>query len=153
MLGCHLPTWTGRHGCPTRPPFPRDAARTARLLDGALRLWRGPVFGGLCGGTLSQLAGARYEEYRIRAMELRFDAVLRLGQHAAILADLAEAHASHPLRERFCEQLSSVAWRGGESTGGAQRLSLRAGLVRPTSCISGRCHSAADDHVSTNHPR
>jgi DNA-binding SARP family transcriptional activator len=92
---------------------PDDAPRTARLLGEALALWRGPVFGGFTGGTLSQLAGARYEEYRMRAMELRFDAELRLGRHAAVLAELAEAHTNHPLRERFCEQLMIALYCSG----------------------------------------
>ncbi|GHI05747.1 hypothetical protein AQI88_10070 [Streptomyces cellostaticus] len=92
---------------------PGDAARTARLLGEALALWRGPVFGGFAAGTLCQLAGARYEEYRMRAMELRFDAELRLGRHAAVLAELAEAHTNHPLRERFCEQLMVALYCSG----------------------------------------
>ncbi|MGW2646739.1 AfsR/SARP family transcriptional regulator [Streptomyces sp. NPDC001393] len=92
---------------------PDDAALIARLLGEALGLWRGPVFGGFPGGTLCQLAGARYEEYRMRAMELRFDAELRLGHHAAVLAELAEAHTNHPLRERFCEQLMIALYGSG----------------------------------------
>ncbi|MFF5019011.1 BTAD domain-containing putative transcriptional regulator [Streptomyces sp. NPDC001165] len=91
----------------------RDAARTARLLGESLAMWRGPAFGGTPGGPLCQLAGARYEEYRMRAMELRFDAELRLGHHAAILAELAETHSHHPLRERFCEQLMIALYCSG----------------------------------------
>ncbi|MFE0385556.1 BTAD domain-containing putative transcriptional regulator [Streptomyces bungoensis] len=92
---------------------PADAAGTARLLGDALGMWRGPVFGGFTGGTLCQLAAARFEEYRMRAMELRFEAELRLGRHAAVLAELTEAHAGHPLRERFCEQLMIALYRSG----------------------------------------
>ncbi|MFE9453581.1 BTAD domain-containing putative transcriptional regulator [Streptomyces sp. NPDC006739] len=92
---------------------PHDAGRVAGLLGSALALWRGPVFGGFPGGTLCQLAGARYDEYRMRAMELRFDAELRLGHHAALLAELAEAHTNHPLRERFCEQLMIALYCSG----------------------------------------
>ncbi|MGW1590736.1 AfsR/SARP family transcriptional regulator [Streptomyces sp. NPDC002386] len=90
-----------------------DPAYIARLLGDALALWRGPVFGGFACGTLCQLAGARYDEYRMRAMELRFDAELRLGRHAAVLAELTEAHANHPLRERFCEQLMIALYCSG----------------------------------------
>ena len=92
---------------------PGDAAHTARLLGEALAMWRGPVFGGFAAGTLCQLAGARLEEYRMRAMELRFDAELRLGRHAAVLAELTEAHTNHPLRERFCEQLMIALYCSG----------------------------------------
>ncbi|MDO0926344.1 AfsR/SARP family transcriptional regulator [Streptomyces sp. TG1A-8] len=92
---------------------PADAAHSARMLRDALAMWRGPVFGGFSGGTLCQLAGVRYEEYRMRAMELRFDAELRLGRHAAVLAELTEAHTNHPLRERFCEQLMIALYCSG----------------------------------------
>ncbi|MBV2355226.1 AfsR/SARP family transcriptional regulator [Streptomyces sp. J2-1] len=92
---------------------PSDAERAARLLGDALAMWRGPVFGGFTAGTLCQLAGARYEEYRMRAMELRFDAELRLGRPASLLAELHEAHTGHPLRERFCEQLMIALYRAG----------------------------------------
>ncbi|MFE2102687.1 AfsR/SARP family transcriptional regulator, partial [Streptomyces sp. NPDC059468] len=46
-------------------------------------------------------------------MELRFDAELRLGRHAAVLAELTEAHTNHPLRERFCEQLMIALYGSG----------------------------------------
>jgi DNA-binding SARP family transcriptional activator len=90
-----------------------DAATTARTLGAALATWRGPVFGGFTGGTICQLAAARYEEYRMRAMELRFEAELRSGHHAAVLAELQEAHTNHSLRERFCEQLMIALYRSG----------------------------------------
>lgn len=90
-----------------------DPAATAVLLRAAIGSWRGPVFGGFTGGAICQLAAARYEEYRMRAMELRFDAELRLGGHAAILAELHEAHHTYPLRERFCEQLMLALYRSG----------------------------------------
>jgi SARP family transcriptional regulator, regulator of embCAB operon len=90
-----------------------DPATTARLLGDALALWRGPVFGDFPGGDLCRLACTRYEEYRMRAMELRFDAELRLGHHAAVLAELRDAHVDHPLRERFCEQLMVALYRSG----------------------------------------
>ncbi|APY86587.1 hypothetical protein DCW30_18160 [Streptomyces alfalfae] len=90
-----------------------DDIATAQLLGQALAMWRGPVFGDFPGGTICQLACARYEEYRMRAMELRFEAELRLSRHAAMLAELHEAHSNHPLRERFCEQLMVALYRSG----------------------------------------
>ncbi|WP_411105016.1 AfsR/SARP family transcriptional regulator [Streptomyces sp. cmx-4-9] len=91
----------------------KDPSATAVLLGDALALWRGPVFGNFTGGTICQLACARYEEYRMRAMELRFEAELTLGRHAALLAELQDAHHTHPLRERFCEQLMIALYRSG----------------------------------------
>ncbi|MFJ9343557.1 BTAD domain-containing putative transcriptional regulator [Streptomyces sp. NPDC101733] len=91
----------------------KDPTATAVLLGDALALWRGPVFGNFTGGAICQLACARYEEYRMRAMELRFEAELTLGRHAALLAELQETHNTHPLRERFCEQLMIALYRSG----------------------------------------
>jgi DNA-binding SARP family transcriptional activator len=90
-----------------------DLAASAELLGRALAMWRGPVFGGFPGGTICQLAAARFEEYNMRALELRFDAELRLGRHATLLAELHETHSRFPLRERFCEQLMIALYRSG----------------------------------------
>ncbi|WP_284117877.1 AfsR/SARP family transcriptional regulator [Streptomyces fragilis] len=87
--------------------------RAAELLRQALGMWRGPAFGHFPGGAVCRLAGARYEEQRLRAMELLFDAELRVGRHARILAELNEAHISNPLRERFCEQFMIALYRSG----------------------------------------
>lgn len=86
---------------------------TVTLLRGALRLWRGAVCGGSPGGPLGKAAAARYEEHRLRALETLFDSELLLGRHAAVLAELREAHLADPLRERFCEQLMVALYRSG----------------------------------------
>jgi DNA-binding SARP family transcriptional activator len=106
-----------------------NPAAAAVLLRDALAMWRGPVFGGFAGGPSCQVARARYEEHRMRAMELRFDVELRLGMHAAVLPELHEAHRDHPLRERFCEQLMLALYRAGRQADalGIYRL-MRRGL-------------------------
>ncbi|WP_345043125.1 AfsR/SARP family transcriptional regulator [Streptomyces sannanensis] len=88
-------------------------AEAAALLRSALAMWRGPLFGPLPGGTVCRLASARYEEHRMRAQELLFDAELGAGRHASVLAELYEVHISNPLRERFCEQLMIALYRSG----------------------------------------
>lgn len=93
--------------------LPGHPERAAGLLRRALGMWRGPVFGHFPGGSACRLASARYEEHRLRAMELLFDAELGAGRHAQILAELNEAHISNPLRERFCEQLMIALYRSG----------------------------------------
>jgi DNA-binding SARP family transcriptional activator len=89
---------------------PKAAAATLRP---ALALWRGPAFGGPSGGSICRMAAARYEELRLRGMELLFDAQLATDRHATILVELNEAHAAHPLRERFCQQLMVALYRAG----------------------------------------
>ncbi|WP_329080815.1 BTAD domain-containing putative transcriptional regulator [Streptosporangium sp. NBC_01469] len=75
--------------------------RAAAHLGEALALWRGPALADVLDAPFSGTAAARLEELRVAAAEDRFDAGLRLGHHADILADLEAASAEHPLRERL----------------------------------------------------
>lgn len=90
-----------------------DPFGASESLRSALSLWQGPVFGGGSGGVLSQAAAMRYEEYRIRALEVYFECQMALGNHTLILGELRETHAENPLRERFCEQLMLALYRAG----------------------------------------
>ncbi|MFF9145945.1 AfsR/SARP family transcriptional regulator [Streptomyces sp. NPDC055051] len=112
---------------------PGDAAG---LLRSALSMWRGPVFGPLPGGSVCRLAGSLYEEHRLRARELLFDAELGAGRHASILPELCDAHVNNPLRERFCEQLMIALYRSGRQADALdtyrrmwQRLSEEIGVL------------------------
>ncbi|GAB7104218.1 hypothetical protein JCM4814A_25320 [Streptomyces phaeofaciens JCM 4814] len=91
----------------------RDPRRVRDLLRGALRLWRGPAVGGEAGGVLCRSAAARYDEYRIQALELLIDSELALGHHAHVLGELREVCAENPLRERFFEQLMLALYQSG----------------------------------------
>ncbi|MFF5718881.1 BTAD domain-containing putative transcriptional regulator [Streptomyces buecherae] len=77
---------------------PREAVP---LLGEALALWRGPAFADVLEAPYAGSAGARLEELRAAALEDRFEAELRLGRHAEVLADLQATAAEHPLRERL----------------------------------------------------
>lgn len=87
--------------------------RAANALRAALKLWRGPAFGGLPGGPKCACAATRYEEYRKQAVEYLFDAELRRGRHLAILGELQDTHHSDPLRESVCAQLMTALYRSG----------------------------------------
>ncbi|MFD7550992.1 BTAD domain-containing putative transcriptional regulator [Streptomyces sp. NPDC059816] len=115
---------------------PSHSAEAAGLLRSALSMWRGPVFGPLPGGSLCRLTSALYEEHRLRASELMFDAELSTGRHASILAELRDAHINNPLRERFCEQLMIALYRSGRQADALdtyrrmwQRLSEEIGVL------------------------
>ncbi|MEK8169278.1 AfsR/SARP family transcriptional regulator [Streptomyces sp. M19] len=119
---------------------PRGASESLRA---ALHMWRGPAFGGDAGGALSRAAAVRYEEYRIRAMELFFDSELALGNHTRVLGELREAHAENPLRERFCEQLMIALYRSGRQAEALEtyrhmwsRLTEDLG-IEPSPCCAG----------------
>lgn len=89
----------------------RDALAALDGFDAALALWRGPALGGVARGPALDAAVARLEEDRLGLVEDRFDALLALGRHAAVVGDLQEAVTEHPLRERLWGQLALALYR------------------------------------------
>ena len=65
-----------------------DAAETVRLLDGALRLWRGPAFGEFAFAEFARAEAARLDELRWTAIEERVEARLTLGAHEELVGEL-----------------------------------------------------------------
>lgn len=79
----------------------------------ALALWRGPVFGGLIGGPICEIAAAKYEESRTAALEYLYDLELKADGHTRIIPELTELVRKHPLREQFCSLLMVALYRAG----------------------------------------
>ncbi|MBH1937488.1 AfsR/SARP family transcriptional regulator [Streptomyces sp. AV19] len=73
----------------------------AALLTDALALWRGPAFAGFTGIPVVRAAADRLEEERLTAVEDRAEVLLSSGEHRALLGELADLTARHPLRERL----------------------------------------------------
>jgi DNA-binding SARP family transcriptional activator len=90
-----------------------DAAGASGLLGDALVLWRGPALADLSYEDFAQPAIARLEELRLAAHELRIEADLALGRDAALVAELEELVAGHPLRERLRGYLMLALYRSG----------------------------------------
>jgi SARP family transcriptional regulator, regulator of embCAB operon len=87
--------------------------RRARLRD-ALRMWRGPVLGGITGGPICQSGVRHLEDLRLSAYQLLFDAELELGNHAVIISEISElATTESPFQERYCEQYVIALCRSG----------------------------------------
>jgi DNA-binding SARP family transcriptional activator/tetratricopeptide (TPR) repeat protein len=90
----------------------RPDRRAARLRD-ALDLWRGR--------PLSDVAGLRWldaQAERVSALHLDAtlgltEARLELGEHAALVPELAELSRQHPYREDLCRQLMLALYRTG----------------------------------------
>jgi predicted ATPase/DNA-binding SARP family transcriptional activator len=78
-----------------------------RLLREALALWRGPAMQdvGLAESPAFDAAVTRLDGLHLTAMEDRFDAEIGLGHGAALVTELADAVAAHPLRERLVAAL------------------------------------------------
>jgi DNA-binding SARP family transcriptional activator len=89
-----------------------DPGGAARLLREALALWRGRLLGD-ADAEFVRAATARLDERRLTAQEDLYDAVLRTGSAAAVVADLYEAVAASPLRERLRGLLALALYRSG----------------------------------------
>ncbi|HTU72568.1 MAG TPA: BTAD domain-containing putative transcriptional regulator [Trebonia sp.] len=87
--------------------------RAAGLFTQALALWRGEPLSGLASAHLRRVEVPRLTELRDEAITARIDADLRLGRHGAVTAELRALVATHPLRERFWEQLVLALYRDG----------------------------------------
>ncbi|MCX5333837.1 MULTISPECIES: BTAD domain-containing putative transcriptional regulator [unclassified Streptomyces] len=73
----------------------------ARTLTAALGLWRGEALADVLEAPFAGAAATRLDELRAAAVEDRFDAELRAGRYADVLADLEAAGARQPLSERL----------------------------------------------------
>lgn len=89
-----------------------DPARCVELSRAALSLWRGEPYAGI-DVPVVVAAAAHLREHRLLVEEALYSAELRLGRHAAILADVAAFAAAHPLHERIQALLITALHLGG----------------------------------------
>lgn len=90
-----------------------DAAGARDLLREALDLWRGPALADVAGAPFAGPRAARLAELRASAIEDHADAAAALGATDALVEELREAVATHPLRERLRAQLMRALHGGG----------------------------------------
>ncbi|WFB08284.1 winged helix-turn-helix domain-containing protein [Streptomyces sp. LX-29] len=88
----------------------------AAALGTALGLWQGAALADVLEAPFAGAAAARLEEVRAAAAEDRFDAELRLGRHAEVMADLGAAGAAHPLSERLAGLRMRALWAAGRQS-------------------------------------
>ncbi|MGZ4381529.1 MAG: alpha/beta fold hydrolase [Gaiellaceae bacterium] len=89
-----------------------DAEAATGLLDEALGLWRGPALAEFS-EPFALHEGARLEEFRLAAVELRIEAELVLGRERDVIGELETLIAQHPLRERPRSQHMLALYRSG----------------------------------------
>jgi predicted ATPase/DNA-binding SARP family transcriptional activator len=82
-------------------------------LDRALALWAGPALADVAEHPVARVAAPRLEELRLRALELRNDARLALGEESAVLPEVEALVREHPYRERLREQQVLALYRAG----------------------------------------
>src|SRR5580692_1581538 len=92
--------------------------RRVRLLREALALWRGAAMQdvGLQDSAAFDAAVTRLEGLRLTATEDRFDAEIRLGHGAELVAELTGLVAAHPMRERLAAALMRALVAAGRDT-------------------------------------
>ncbi|MET7347030.1 BTAD domain-containing putative transcriptional regulator [Streptomyces mirabilis] len=89
-----------------------DHSRAATLLREALTLWRGPALADLPGAHAQV---TRLEELRLSASQDLIDADLALGGAPALVPELRELLAAHPLSERLYGQLMRALHASGRA--------------------------------------
>ncbi|MCX5277387.1 AfsR/SARP family transcriptional regulator [Streptomyces virginiae] len=92
-------------------PRPRAA-----LLDEALSLWRGEAYAGHTDDPAVRAAAARLEEERLSAVEESLGLRVSSGEHHAVLGELDQLVAAHPLRERLRAVQLRALYRAGRQT-------------------------------------
>jgi len=90
-----------------------DPEPALRTFEQALALWRGTALAEFAFADFAQREIRRLEELRLETVEGRFEAMLRLGRHGAVVAELETRVAEHPLRERLRGQLMLALYRSG----------------------------------------
>lgn len=90
-----------------------DPHRTVTELRSLLKLWRGPTLVGVTCGPICRAAAIRYDELRIAAWEMLFDAELRSGNHARMIPEIQDVLARHSFNERFWQQFIVALYRSG----------------------------------------
>jgi len=109
-----------------------DPAAAVRLLDEALRLWRGPALAGLDDAPSTRAEAARLEEERLAALESRAEALLGCGRQQDVIAELETLTTAHPFRERFWQQRMLALYRVGRQADALRAFAdLRAALITP----------------------
>ncbi len=89
-----------------------DPENATERLGQALALWRGPALAEFS-EPFARHEGARLEELRLSAVELRIEAELALGRPRDVVGELETLIAQHPLRERHRSQHMLALYRSG----------------------------------------
>ena len=88
-------------------------AETGNVLAAALQMWTGPPYADVADEEAIRPEVVRLTELRLKAVEQRVDADLRIGRHDAVLGELEALTRDHPFRERLRELQMVALYRSG----------------------------------------
>jgi DNA-binding SARP family transcriptional activator len=97
------------------------AGRDRDTVDGALALWRGAAFEDVDCHWLLRTVAPRLDALRLETVERRIDLDLAESRHAALVPELVELVAAHPLREPLWARLLVALDRSGRSAESLER--------------------------------
>jgi predicted ATPase/DNA-binding SARP family transcriptional activator len=107
-----------------------DPRAGVEAFDAALACFRGAAFEEFADREWAQSVAIRLDELRVTAREDRVDALLALGDHAALVPELEALVAEHPLRERGWQQLVLALHRSGRTPEALRRVAAIRVLMR-----------------------
>ena len=84
-----------------RAEMVNDPGSARGTITKALGLWRDRPLAGLVFEEFAQSEVRRLEELHLSALELRYEASIRVGEHSSTIPGLEKLVAEHPLRERL----------------------------------------------------
>ena len=90
-----------------------DPGSALVTFERALAIWRGQALADFAFADFAQHEIRRLEELRLETVEGRFESMLELGRHGAVVAELDVHVAEHPMRERLRGQLMLALYRCG----------------------------------------
>jgi DNA-binding SARP family transcriptional activator len=90
-----------------------DAASTLAKVGQALALWRGPALSNVSTGPVLDAHATHLDELRLLAINLRIEALARLGRYQDLLPELRSLVVAHPLNEFLYRQLIEALYRSG----------------------------------------
>lgn len=82
-----------------------DALTASELLTEALELWRGPALSGVPIGRVVEPELIWFEEARLRVLQQRIEADLRLGKNGSLVPELRRLVLQYPMNENLAGQL------------------------------------------------
>jgi DNA-binding SARP family transcriptional activator len=89
----------------------RSWDQAAAALTEALHLWRSTPLADVPSEELGRSVRPHWQQMRLEAIELKNDAELHLGKHAALVPELYALIGQHSLQERFYAQLMLALYR------------------------------------------
>jgi DNA-binding SARP family transcriptional activator len=93
-----------------------DALTASRLLAEALDLWHGPALGGVPVGRVVEPELIWLEEARMRVLEQRIEADLRMGKNGSLVPELRRLVLQYPMNENLAAQLMRALASCGQAS-------------------------------------